>query len=415
MKQPDEMKRNAIDDNKNTFVFVVCGSAEHIHTLHFSLHYLMHFSQLSVIVVTDSRRNEIPVEHNSIIDIATPPEMSHHQASIWLKTSLHRLLPEGPVYCYLDSDVIALNTHCDDIFEHYIPPVTFAPDHCTTSWFSPYAVNCDCSRKAQEEREETERAIATAVQHPAYPPDWHKPFTRKVFALLSQMASNPLAHIGAFFRILMAYITGKSRISGDINLNIRKKQWESGSDSYPFLFAYRKQIRKQSGYRLAMAKRTWQKPNGSIPLQNRCTHLHEKIAAKFGVTVPGKDWQHWNGGVFLFDKNSANFMDEWHRKTMDVFADSEWKVRDQGTLIATVVSQKLTSHSTLPEEYNFIADFYKPGITSSQKQPGIFNTGTRRIRPAFIHVYHHFGDTEWEVWRHIESFSPQQKQKEENR
>ena len=239
------------------------------------------------------------------------------------------------------------------------------------------------------------------------------PFTRKVFALLTRIATKPLAHAGALFKIMLALITGKAHISGGVYLNLRKKQWESGSDSYPFLFAYRKHIRQKSGYRFSLSKRTWLKPDGSFPQQNRCTHLHEKITEKFGLTIPGTDWQHWNGGVFLFDRNSADFMDEWHRKTMEIFADNEWKVRDQGTLIATVVSRNLTRHPTLPEEYNFIADFYKPEIVACHKQPGTFRKGNKIIRPAFVHVYHHFGDNSWDVWKHIESLLPQQKKEED--
>jgi hypothetical protein len=48
------------------------------------------------------------------------------------------------------------------------------------------------------------------------------------------------------------------------------------------------------------------------------------------------DWQHWNGGVFLFDDSSVEFLSSWHEKTvMRIFDLPNWKTRDQGTLIAT--------------------------------------------------------------------------------
>src|SRR5271170_7374643 len=99
----------------NKFVFVVCGGREHIDTLHFSLHYLKHFSKNEIIVVTDSLRNAIPVEYDNVVDIKTPEIFTNHQAGIYLKTGLNKFLPKGFTYCYLDADVVALREDCDDI------------------------------------------------------------------------------------------------------------------------------------------------------------------------------------------------------------------------------------------------------------------------------------------------------------
>ena len=65
----------------NQFVFVVCGSKEHIDTLHFSLHYLKKKTKNTILVLTDTLRNEISIQHEHIIDVQTPKEFSHHQAS----------------------------------------------------------------------------------------------------------------------------------------------------------------------------------------------------------------------------------------------------------------------------------------------------------------------------------------------
>ena len=78
---------------ENIFVFVVCGNREHIDTLHFSLDALKRFSKNKIVIVTDSSRNEVPVNHSEIFDVETPNEFTHHQASIFLKTSLHKFLP----------------------------------------------------------------------------------------------------------------------------------------------------------------------------------------------------------------------------------------------------------------------------------------------------------------------------------
>src|SRR5579863_2773170 len=143
----------------NKFVFVVCGAREHLDTLHFSLRYLRYFSKNEIVVVTDPRRNEIPVEHPDVIEVNTPENFTHHQASIYIKTGLHKFLPKGFNYCYLDTDVVAINKECDDIFSHQQGLVTFAPDHCRMPRFSPNAVKCDCLQRNKKEIAELEQLM----------------------------------------------------------------------------------------------------------------------------------------------------------------------------------------------------------------------------------------------------------------
>jgi hypothetical protein len=123
---------------------VVCGGEEHIATLNYSLEALRKFSLSAIIVVTDINRNAIPIAHDHLVDVQTPAHLNHHQASIWLKTSLHRYLPEGPTYCYLDTDVVALAADVDEIFTNYSAPITFALDNCRMDKFSPSATHCSC-------------------------------------------------------------------------------------------------------------------------------------------------------------------------------------------------------------------------------------------------------------------------------
>ena len=74
--------------NNRIFVFVVCGKREHIDTLHLSLQYLKKYSKHEIKIITDSSRNEIEILHDQVIDIKTPTQYSHHQASIYLKTGI---------------------------------------------------------------------------------------------------------------------------------------------------------------------------------------------------------------------------------------------------------------------------------------------------------------------------------------
>jgi len=382
------------------FVFVACGAKEHIQTLHFSLKALKRFSDYPIFVVTDSKRNEIPVEHENVLDTTTPAEFSHHQASIYLKTSLHRILPQGKRYCYLDSDVIALNKECNSVFNFYTAPVTFAPDHTTLSYFSPYAVNCTCSENFSSERKKLEEAVAKTIHHPHYPADYNQNEIRELFSYQKQIASNPLSMLMFAFKAFCAFVFGSFRISKEIKLDVRNKNWKIAVDfTFPVLLLYRKKIRKETGYRFSFSKRVWLNENGDYLPVNRCNHLQQALKKTFNHDVDS-EWQHWNGGVFVFDHHSASFMEQWHLWTIKIFSEPEWKVRDQGTLIATVHQFKLQNHPTLPEKFNFIADFYKTEIRAG-KVKGQFLNNNRPLYPAFIHIYHQWGNTNWEAWKKV--------------
>lgn len=390
-----------MNQNANfAFVFVVCGERKHIETLHFSLKALKRFSDYSIFVVTDSKRNEIPVKHEYILDISTPPELNDHQASIYLKTSLHRILPSGKRYCYLDSDVIALNSECNSVFNYYIAPITFAPDHVTMSYFSPYAVNCNCYENFNSERKKFEDAVAKVIRHPNYPPDYNKKEIRELFSYQKLIISKSLNILKFSFKVLLAFIFGSFQINKEINLDIKNKNWKISSNfTFPVLLLYKKRISKETGYRFSFSKRSWLNKNGDILPVNRCNHLQQALKKTFNIDA-NLDWQHWNGGVFVFDYQSTLFMDQWHKWTMKIFNDPEWKVRDQGTLIATAHYFNLQNHPTLPEKFNFIADFYKTEIKAG-KLKGQFLNNNRSIYPAFIHIYHQWGNTNWDVWKKV--------------
>ena len=152
-------RKNFGMSGKNIFVFVVCGSAEHIDTLAYSIEYLKYFSKNEIWILTDSSRNAKKIEHSSIVDIKTPVHFDHHQASIYLKTGIYKFLPKGNNYCYLDTDIIALSEDCDNIFKEFIAPIRFAPDHCKLRDFSPHAVNCGCYERNKEDMDEVNRLL----------------------------------------------------------------------------------------------------------------------------------------------------------------------------------------------------------------------------------------------------------------
>jgi len=253
------------------FVYAVCGSAGHIRTLHRSLDYLRPRTTLPILVVTDTRRNEIVIDHPTVIDVETPVRLNHHQASIFLKTGLHKFLPQNREYAYLDTDVIAAADGVGLIFDRRAGSVTFASDftflESCAGMFSPFAVNCSCLEE-----------------------------------------------------------------------------------------------RKAS-----------------------CSHLTQAIQRKFGVSVPDQ-WVHWNGGVFLFGPGAVTFMDLWHTLTLRIFEDPYWRIRDQGTLIATVWKLGLQQQARLPPEYNFIVDRRNQDLRFDRTAGYTLNDSLPRIHPTLLHL-----------------------------
>lgn len=145
MPLPPEMRK------KCRWVFVVCGPELHIETLATAVRNLRPLTQLEIWVLTDSSRNVRPIQIegvDNVVDVDTPAEMDDHQASIWLKTGVHRHLPAGE-WCYLDSDIIAVRPGVEKVFSHRTGPVAFASDLTISAnqvdRFSPWAMNCDCS------------------------------------------------------------------------------------------------------------------------------------------------------------------------------------------------------------------------------------------------------------------------------
>lgn len=321
--------------NKNIFVFVVCGSKEHIETLHFSLNYLKRFSQNEIYIITDTTRNEISIKHDLIIDVNTPENFNHHQASIYLKTGLYKYLPKENNYCYTDTDIVALSSDCDAIFDEFIAPIRFASDHSRIRKFSSYAVNCGCLQKWQNEEGIIDKIDKTKLIKNQY---------------IKQKAKDWKRVIEKFWIVKWLY-------------NIKNNIWK-----------------------------------------NECDHLTEYICNTFKIKVIDKNWQHWNGGVFLFNDSSRSFLEAWHQKTMHIFTLPGWKTRDQGSLIATVWELDLQDHPVLDKKWNFLADYYNnPKVDFDFEGYFTDNNWKTKHKVNLIHIYHHFGDETWDLWNYIES------------
>ncbi len=384
---------------ENVFVFVVCGAQEHIDTLHFSLNALKRFSKNSVIVVTDSSRNEIPVIHDTLIDIKTPEKFTHHQASIFLKTSLHTILPSGNNYCYLDTDVIAADDMVDNIFNCFAVPITFARDHCRLDEFSHFAVNCNCRSIYEDEIKRFHEA------NKRYDETLGKEYLCILDELNALTQKNKRNQLVYLFHWLKYYLY-KDYYAVNDSYKLEKKtgKWLNSSNEYiDEKYNRHKYIYEQTGLTWNAELNSYTTKKGNDIFSLKCTHLHEQIKKDFGVQIQPDNWQHWNGGVFLFNNQSHDFMNFWHNATLAIFENKAWKVRDQGTLAATIWKYGLQHHTLLPLEYNFIVDYNSKNLEYVSHLS--FKTGTKIIKPHFLHIFHHFGDKSWAVWQDVEKLS----------
>jgi len=392
-----------MEAKKNKFVFVVCGTRERIDTLHFSLAALKRVTANEIIVVTDTARNEVPVLHGQVLSITTPENFNHHQASIYLKTGLHKFLPSGFNYCYLDTDVVALSNEADDIFNQKQGPVTFAIDHCRLRQFSPHAVHCDCAAQNKHDQQE----LNDLQKKYGNMPEVTEPELLQQQRQLQQKLEVIKQRKAELILTAVRFIFSPDAFRLDENYTYfpQKFYWANKAGK-PILYEtpYRviQQIEKNTAWRFSKLKRRWISPGGKEVALLECSHLKEAIADKFKLNIDER-WQHWNGGVFLFDDSSHAFMEAWHQNTLTVFNDPYWKTRDQGTLIATAWQMNLQKLPVLSKKFNFIAYFYNPALMISADKKFISdNAFVNNYEPAFVHVFDHFGDKNWDVWTWIE-------------
>lgn len=380
------------------FVFVVCGSAEHLDTLRLSYNVLKNKTQYPVYVVTDHARNEYRLEMDGIVDVKTPGNFNHHQASVWLKTSLHKILPVGYIYVYLDTDILATGGHIDHLFDEYLSPIRFAPDHCKIPQFSPYAVNCNCLEIMEEKRLLVNKYIGeydpiSSTTDPVLVEKRHK-----LFNVFQKSKQNGRLSVTFYLRYFFSW--PYFHINEEFRFDRRKKTWLDQQNTPLMHKVNMRKVAKKSGLRWIYRKNIIALEDGRDVFKNHCHHLIQYIDSKWQIKVADPNWQHWNGGVFLFSDDSKEFMDTWHNYTMEIFKDPNWKTRDQGTLIATVWKLGLQKHPTLDKKWNLILDYYNQQLEILDDGQ-ITLDGKTKINPEFVHIYHHWGDTGWGIWNKI--------------
>ena len=396
-------------NGNHAFVFVVCGSKAYIDTLNVAIQCLKGRTRHRIVVVTDSRRNEGPIATESVIDMATPDHLNHHQASVYLKTSVHRYLDlDVGRYCYLDSDVLAITEKADDIFGANDSLIGFCADNMTLDLFSPYAVNCGCLEQARTDEQKLVTAQQTYAERLA---EWNAFIKENQGdALIESIAGSrkkPFSNLFSLSRFSIEKALPFCKAAHFKGYRYIKKEqaWFDSSGKkvlYP-IESYYDAVSRETGLRFDQAGNFWCDDRLQDVCIPKCTHLHQQIHREYGIRIEPDTWQHWNGGVFVFDQRSVDFLEFWHRETLRIFSEKDWKTRDQGTLALTAWKFQLERQPTLDKRFNYILDHHKPGLGFEVDKGFTRDDGIHWERPDMIHVYHRFGDPEWDLWQFIES------------
>lgn len=390
----------------NKFVFVVCGGREHIEELNFSLKFLRKYSKNEIIVLSDLKRNEIKIKHNNIIQVDTPENFDNHQASIFIKTGLNKFLPKAHNYCYLDGDIVAINEKVDEIFNFYKPPITFAKDHCVFEEFSPHAMNCKCI----EEDAKKENIFNEKLSELFGKINLTNPKIQKQSELLlktfEKLRKKPIKYfftnVSYLFKRYIFPIK-KFSLNGFIFLKFNKCWYNKENEiilfDYPY---YENKLWGKAGIRFNAKGNFWETKEGEkyefkVP---KCSHLSEYLKKEYGIKIPN-NWQHWNGGVFLFNDESEEFLNYWQEITIKEFSNPYTKTRDQGTLALSVWKFGLENHTNIPEEFNWICEFANNDI-AWHKNLGYTKNGFKsEFKPILLHIYHEWGNKDWSIWQSV--------------
>lgn len=394
-------------NKRNTFVFVVCGAKAYTDTLNIATTYLKAFSKSNITVITDKSRNEGKILCDNIIDVSTDTALNHHQASVFLKTSVHRYLDmDAGLYCYLDSDVLAITDKVDEIFNETPEIIGFCNDNITLDLFSPYAVNCDCYEKA---RENEQNLISAQKKYAEKLKTW-KEFIEKYKGdvLIKYIADTKKSWLKNLFPLIIFAIQKslpfyKTAALKVYTYNKNSSCWknEEGDNILYPIEPYYEFISSETGFRYAYKQQFWYKNYKQDVCIPSCTHLHQKIKQNYNIAISPDNWQHWNGGVFLFDKNSVEFLEYWHKTTMEIFQKPLWKNRDQGTLALAAWKFGLQNQPALNSRFNYILDYFKPGLGFKDELGFTKDDFKTTCKPEFVHVYHRFGDESWIIWQHL--------------
>lgn len=408
IKKPNkQQEKKDMMSSENIFVYAVCGPASYIESLELSLEFLEKFSKNKAIVITDSSRNKKEVKHEHVIDIKTDPALTDHQASVFLKTSLHTYLNPENKYCYIDTDVLAISDKVDEIFQQKFEFIGLCADNVSLDFYSPFACNCSCISDWENAVRLLEKAsLDYDVKHMQWQQLINNPQGKELMRKIETIKKHPFKNAFSSLRFWLLYNTPfyKNITLGKYNLNKKTMQWTNSQNQVVLcpIESFTEFVAKQTGFVFNNDKKFWTRKNQKNDVTIlKCNHLHQAINKYFNIKILPENWQHPNGGVFLFDKTSSEFLNQWHQFTMEIFNKPHWKTRDQGTLAACMWKHGIQNNKLLSSNFNYIIDYNKNDTSYNIDKGFSKNKSTNTDNPYLVHVCNHFNDTNWALWNDI--------------
>lgn len=384
------------------FVYVVCGENHYIEQTNLSMKFLRKFTDKDILLVTDTKRNEgnFDLPKDKILDIETPKHYSNNQASIYLETKLGDILDfsQNQIYCYLDSDMLAVSKAINTVFDHVTTYPIFARDHCVIDQHSPHAMQCNCLQE-----HDTIRKAYYELEN-LLPVCENTKDRKKLNNFFSKIKKQPIRHsLDIASYLLQRYISPQKILHLNNGLSFKKdtRTWhnQNGETIDYDKKWHLKHVNKTTGYQKVNA--AWVDKDGHTLTAEtpQCTHLREYLSKHYQLELP-KNFRHWNGGLFVFDKRSIPALKDWHKYSLELLENPAFHVKytDQVSLIITAYKHKFENKKKLPVRYNFICDYDDPRLKSMFQYDGYNGK-----QPVFLHVYHHWNDENWFLWKEIKT------------
>lgn len=134
--------------SKQTYVVTFSGD-NHLERANLCVRALKKFSSSDIVVLGSSFTGS--VDHDQVVVVDPPSDLSLVEQSRYLKIGAFFHLDMKGQFCYLDTDVLAVSSHVDDIFGFYEPPITFGADFGkTVARFTKYAITRKSKRNLAE-------------------------------------------------------------------------------------------------------------------------------------------------------------------------------------------------------------------------------------------------------------------------
>jgi len=147
---------------KRGFVLCACGN-DRASRVNIALRFLKRFTKNEIVVVRS--RTFIPISHDQVIEFRSPQGFSDHAAYSSLVTAIHRVLPaESGQWCFLDSEMIAVDHAIDKVFDRRRGPVAFARGNADIDSQSGRMLKCGCSSsQCRHLRQAIKKMLSVAI------------------------------------------------------------------------------------------------------------------------------------------------------------------------------------------------------------------------------------------------------------